>query len=227
MIRIGHLNIHNEKEALDVALGWGCDSLGLNEANRLRRRIQRNKDYNSFHSPYPKDKRRGSSASPILVRKDIFWSGALGLLLSDASEPERFAPDRFVTGAFYRKDGVDIAHFNFHNHALTDNRTSDVDRVKQAAQGVRGLHNILRMAKALKFQRVLTGDLNTHDDAGSPGWKDIGEVLAKEGMFWRNVSVDWMAWDPEVLGLDRFRTISRRKSESDHRGLIADFYVGQ
>lgn len=222
-IRVGHLNVHNRRAALKVALGWGCTSLGLNEANKLIRPIRRHPHYNAFWSPLAEDQRRGAKASPILVRENLYWSGALGLLLSDASHPDKWAPDRFVNAAFYREDGIDVAHFNFHNHAVVDNRRAkNVDRVAKAAEGLQDLRQILRMADRLGFARVLSGDLNNRDVSKSPDWQDAGEMLRAEGFKFRNVGVDWMAWDPERLELIRFRKIGRDVTLSDHQGLVAD-----
>lgn len=223
MITVGHLNIHNSLDSLDVALGWNVDSLGLDEAGKRRGALLRRAvGYRSFAIPGARTPERSSLATTILVKRDLRTTGGLGMLLSDAAKPDRIAPDRWAYGIGYRKAGTDVFHVEFHNHAAVDNRDM-TGRVRKAAEGVTRLSHTLNYVKALGYAGIVTGDLNTRDSAKSVGWKDAGEMFRSLNYRYVDVGIDWIAWDPSVLVLADVIEHPRLVTKSDHPGIEAFF----
>ena len=219
--KIGHLNCHNNPKALAVAVGWGARSLGLNEVGKIRQRVSAVRDYVDFSIPGASIPQRTSLSTALLVRKEVETFGGIGMLLSDPSSPERIAPGRWLYGMIFDA-GARVAHLEFHNHAVVDGKFEKVDRVAKHSEGLDDVELILRMIKKMEIGTVLTGDLNTRDDAPSPDWDDAGERFRDLNWEYEAVGLDWIAWDPDHLDLKNLKTISREQAHTDHPGLLAE-----
>lgn len=218
----GHLNCRNNPKALMMAAGWGCKTLSLNEVGKIAAKVDSVKGYDSFYVPGAQVPRRSSLSTRILYDSSLTTTAGLGVLASDWAKPLRIAPGRWLYGVGFRND---IMAMSFHNHAGVDNNTLDTTRTKKAADGLKVLRHQWELYEWMGFANYLMGDLNTRDEANSPGWKDAGEMFRDMGLEYKQIGLDWCVWNPKTLNLKDLRVLTREQmgNVTDHPGLIAKF----
>lgn len=221
---IGHANAHNSPTAARVLRARGCDSIGLNEADRLVDRLVNVRRYRTVHVQHGRDRR--AAETPIQVRRTLEHLGAMQLLIADASTPRRIAPDRWLTAAMYEHPDVGpVAHVNVHLHyvgAAHDNPR--VGRIRENDEAADALLDVCGMLTAQGFATVVTGDVNIPRTTSSPGWDTAWETFTAAGFAARQVGrLDAVAWDPRRLAIRSLDVLPAKRIRSDHPGAVATF----
>lgn len=226
-VRVGHINAHNHENTLRQALRWNTHSLGTDETGKIEptviNELERITGYTSFHIPGAATPQRSSLSTRVFVRNDLTVTGGVGMLAADKSTPVKIAPNRWLYGVGFVVKGQKYAHVEFHNHAIVDGRTTAVDRVKEHRDGLDVLRATLRYLDALDYATVLTGDLNTRDDAKSVGWEDAGEMFRAMGLQYVDIGLDWVVWNPTRLRNPDLERFTRGEMGTDHPSFVAEF----
>jgi len=119
------------------------------------------------------------------------------------SEPERLAPERWITAALFRCwDGggwVNVLHVAVHPNAAVMRQMATVDRVKKYrdfwVQVVELVEDI--EAERGPVQVVLTGDVNATNRYDSRGWPAWAVIELDLRAWWKHI--DLMAHSPQHL----------------------------
>lgn len=220
--RAGHLNCHNNPKALALAAGWRLRTLSLNEVGKIAPKVDAVKGMDSFVVPGAKAPRRSSLATRILFASTLTTTAGFGTLASDWAKPDRIAPGRWLYGVGFDDD---LMAMSFHNHAAVDGNRLPNRRVGNAADGLKVLRDHWNLFEGMGYSPYLFGDLNTRDEANSPGWKDAGEMFRGMGLKYESVGLDWCVWNPDSLNLTDLRVLTREQMNNvtDHPGLIGTF----
>ena len=224
MLTIGHANAHNNPTAARVLRSHGCDSIGLNEADRLVDRLVNARRYRTLRVEHARDRR--AAETPIQVRRTLEHLGSLQLLISEASAPRRVAPDRWLTAAMYEHPDVGpVAHVNVHMHYVgRANDNPRTHRIREYDDGADALLDVCGLLGAQGFATVVTGDVNIPRGTSSPGWETAWETFVAAGFAARQVGrLDAVAWDPRRLELVDLEVLSAQEIDSDHPGAVAKF----
>lgn len=218
----GHLNCHNNRKALALAVGWKTKTLSLNEVGKIAGAVDAVRGMDSFSVPGAKVPARSSLSTRVLFDADLTTTAGFGVLAADWAKPEKLAPGRWLYGVGF---GNDIMAMSFHNHAAQDDRRLKIKRVRQAARGIKVIRDVWEMYEDFGYANYLMGDLNTRDEANSPGWKDAGEMFRDMGLEYEQIGLDWVVWNPQTLGLKDLNVITREEhgNVTDHPGLLAKF----
>lgn len=217
---VGTLNAHNERGAVRYMLRQRCDVLGLSEVNQLDAMLARSRRYRVTVGAAGRDKRRGASDNPILTKRAHYSLGSIAWQSSEQSKPERIAPDRWVTiEAMHVAKLGHVAVINVHPNAVTDDRTTDVPRVRESAELWATVDRLLTFCRDEGLLVVLTGDLNARKSADTPGWEGAYDVLKAQEMSSVSVGLDVIAFDKRLRKIEQ-RVIDRETTGSDHPGII-------
>lgn len=220
-LTIGHLNVHNRARAVRYMLAQNCDSLGLNEANSLLGMLSARRRYRVVVGSGGRDKRRGASEVPVLTRRELPSLGSIALQVSEQAAPERIAPDRWVTVSAFAHNVGHVAHVNVHPNAVTDNLTESVPRVRETAELWASVDRLLTFLRAEGFLIVLSGDLNSRRSGETPDYEGAYDVIDRHKLNVITEGLDCIAHDRRLRRL-RHEIVERRRTGSDHPGLVAE-----
>lgn len=220
---VGHANAHNTWRAAKVLASYGCDSFGLNEANRLTARLIRLRGYRPpIYDPGARDQRRGSRANVVLVRERHKSHGTLLLQASDAVAPTRWAPDRWITGAMLATPVGRLCHLSIHANAVVAGRGLDVPRVREYDEMMRTLDRVLRLVEDEGYVPVVSGDFNVRaGDADEQKFLTPYALFERHRMSVRTRGIDGIAYGRGLAPIGKgLRVLSRKQIGSDHPGLV-------
>lgn len=221
-LTIGHGNVHNRLGPARRLARADCDSIGLNEAQRLIADLRLLNGYRLLDSEGTADPR--SRETPMLVSRKVRNLGQLQLRIADASTPERVAPERWATVAMYEHPTIGpVSHTNLHLHWIGPaHDRPNADRVQKTHDAAVRVRRLLDWQQREGFARVVTGDVNIPEDRRSPQWLTAWEAFAQAGLEARSIGkLDAIAWDPAELRLLDLDVIGKRQSATDHPMLIA------
>ena len=226
-VRLGHINAHNHPDTVRKAARWNAHSLGLDEVGKIPpetfKEIERERGYLGFTLDGTARPDRGSRSTRLLVRDDLTVIGGVNLLMAAQSTPDRIAPPRWIQGQCYETRGKKVAHLEFHNHAVVDGRPVTVDRVAEHERALKRLRSTLIWVTNTGHAGFLTGDLNTRDEAKSIGWTDAGEMFRALGWDFKDLGLDWVAWNPGTSSGPDLERFTREEMGTDHASFVAEF----
>lgn len=204
----------------------GADSIVFSEAYREpNRRFLAARDHWRATMPaeLPEDDRdtlRGKFDAPVLVRQRYAAVDEWSTKLCHRSSPLRLAPPRYGNGqAVVTQLGV-VEVVGAHPHADIIGHPPDLPRVVEYRRSMQRLSHRLAQALDAGHLVIVSGDLNYPDRPG-PAWVPR-EVLGRLGLRTWTVGVDWVAWSPELVAVDK-TVIGRDKTRQDHPWLSVTF----
>lgn len=218
---VGHVNTHNTWRAVRVMKRLRCDSIGLNEVNRLTARLLKLRAYRLLAEPGDARDPFKARSTALLVRKSMpSW----GKLLLQASEKvpssARVAPDRWIPAELLStpEDGR-IAHISIHPNAVVRGRDESVPRVREYVEYMRTLDRLIALVKAEGCEPVVTGDYNV-PRREPQSFLTPYELFAKHDMAVRARGIDGIAYSRRLRQVGDLRVLSRERVGSDHPGLV-------
>lgn len=158
----------------------------------------------------------------VLVDDDLDIHARLSIRASEATRPERIAPDRnLVADAFAHPVGKTVV-IGIHPNAATVGHGPNVPRVRETAELVTTLARTILYFLAEGFHVVVVGDGNWKQGAASPGWRDLAEMFDELGLSYEFHGLEVVAWSP---GLALVGTVMfpREVVRSDHPGALYNF----
>ena len=219
---IGMLNVHNNERAARYMLRQRCDVLAFNEANRLTSLVASLKGYRAVVGTPVRDKRRSAAETPLLVRKQHRSLGSFAWRASELVQPERIAPDRWVTASAQIIDGFGpLAVVNVHPNAMTDGRTIDVARVRESAELWATVSRLLTFLVDEGLPVVLAGDVNARADHDTPGWAGAYDVIKQHELRPVTSGLDVIAFDRRLRLVEK-QIVARHVHGSDHPAIIVE-----
>lgn len=221
--KVGHANVHNSPVGIRLMLRQGCASVGFNEVYRRTALLAGLERYRLVYGKGDRDLRRGAKSTVVAVRNHVTSLGELAIQGSEQVQPERIAPERWISVAMYAKGSARIAHVEIHANAVVKNLTTQVPRVREYDEYMGTLDHVLTFLAIEGFRVVISGDGNFPEKATSPGWTDVFEVLSSHRFQWETHRIDVMAWQPRRLELHQMKVIPAQRLHSDHAGLVGTF----
>jgi hypothetical protein len=209
-----------------VATRTAADSIGFSEAYRVMRMLGLVDGYRLHVGRGARDRRRGAKDVPILTRFDHVSLGSGAVQISEAVEPSRLAPDRWLTFSLFPSPAGRIAHLNLHPNARVAGWTTSVPRVREYAEAMASLERYVRLFRLEGFLPVVTGDLNHNSQEAPPRtplpvWAPAEVFRRLDLGYWRQ-GIDYVAHD-QRLQLTSRQVIDRAVTGSDHPWLLATF----
>jgi hypothetical protein len=152
------------------------------------------------------DSPRGDAGdNPVAVRRRHKITGRAAYRVNRPGEPEKFAPERWITRVDYTWAGLVVTHVNAHPSPLF------VGRWKWR-KVMRAVRREVRRAQQLGHLVIVTGDLQS-TTLPAPIFSNLGLDT------WR-VGVDWIAYDRRLRLVER---VQPTPPLMDHPWLLATF----
>lgn len=167
-----------------------------------------------------RDTLRGKFDAPVLIRGRYPLVDEWSSQMCHRSAPLRLAPPRYANGQAVASPFGALEVVGMHPHADIIGHPPDLPRVVEYRRSMQRLRH--RLAQALDAGRlvIFSGDLNYPARPG-PMWTPR-EVFGQLGLRTWAVGVDWVAWSPELVCVDR-EVIGRDRTRQDHPWLRATF----
>lgn len=219
---VGHVNTHNTFKGVRVMRRHGCDSFGLNEANRLIARLLKVGTYRATYGDGARDTRRGARANVVMVRNRYPSWGTLTVQASERAAPAKWAPDRWITCVMVNPPRFGpLAHLSIHPNAVVTGRGVDVARVREYDEMMRTLDRVLAFVRTEGFTAIVSGDFNLRrHDAPEQTFTTPYEVFDWHRMDVRTEGIDGIAYGRDLSPIGGLRVLPRRTVGSDHPGLV-------
>lgn len=141
---------------------------------------------------------------------------------SNASEPFKIAPERFLAWTVDNVQGKPLATIALHPHASVKDAWGS-PRAAEYRKAMRALVRLVRELRALygaDLDIVVLGDLNYPDIADGRTWAPR-QVFKRLGLSFVNEGVDWVAYS-KGLALVSKQIISRKANGQDHPWVEAE-----
>lgn len=223
-VELRHGNVHKSLTGTrrllrgsPVAVG-ACELVSINGEVR---ELARERGYSPFYGGQGHHDSRWGDTGVLLRETNTTFHGNMGLLLSEAVEPEKVAglPRFSSTVLFDSEEGL-LALTELHLHWIGPaNENADTARVQQTHRGMVKLRRLLTAIEAMGYANVVLGDLNIPKEAASPGWLTPWEVFEQLGY------QDLSRWHLDgggisfALRVEEVETISKEELDSDHPGI--------
>lgn len=227
VLTIVHAPLHGptaNAAAIRHATTLGGDSIGFTEAYepQTRRAIRSRLRHRLVVGKSATDPRRGPWDVPILAHRRNPFVDGWAVKACDASEPERIAPERWLTGAVYEHRFGTVEHIAAHPNAAIKGQPADLDRVLKYRENMRRLESKIRRAQRSGHIVAVTGDLNY--PAGGPSWAPEAMFDRLELATWR-VGIDWFAWSPFLRQRRRDVLPGQGPASGRHPWLVGGFVL--
>lgn len=227
-LTIGHGNVYvanrTPLKALRTIRSIQADSWGVNEGMNLMRLLPRLSGYRVTVGELGKTRndKRGTWDTPILTKKRLSPLGSVTLQASETVQPERIAPERWITGSLFQHAVGPVAHLNVHPNAAIRGHGTNVARVREYAEFMATLNRLTRFLQAEDFAVVITGDVNYREDWANVEW-DPYRLFRLRKMDHADQGLDVVAWDRRKLELVRKRVIpAGSRTGADHPWIITE-----
>ncbi|MGD9694000.1 MAG: hypothetical protein AB7V20_14320 [Phycisphaerales bacterium] len=223
-LTIGHGNVYvanrTPLKALRTIRSIQADSWGVNEGMNLMRLLPRLSGYRvtvGDLGPTRNDK-RGTWDTPILTKKKLSPLGSVTIQASETVQPERIAPERWITGSLFQHAVGPVAHLNVHPNAAIRGHGTNVARVREYAEFMATLNRLTRWLQAEDFAVVITGVMATPDYDVT--WYRLFRLRKMDHA---DQGLDVVAWDRRKLELVRKRVIpAGSRTGADHPWIITE-----
>lgn len=219
---VGHANTHNSIRAVRVLRRHGCDSIGLNEVNRLTETLVKLRGYRLLVGGDGARDPHKARSNALLVRKGLPLWGRFHLQASErVPGVERIAPDRWIVAALIdTPDDGKIAHLSVHPNAGVRGHDLSLTRVRGYVEYMRTLDRLLDLVDAEGFAPVVTGDFNL-PSTETQKFLTPYRLFDQRGMTVRSVGIDGVALDKRLQLAGDVVVIDKDRLGSDHPGIVA------
>lgn len=220
--QIAHANIHRSVAGARRLLKDRPLAAGVCEAVSIEREIGQLEGYDPFFGGRGHSDPRWGDTAVLRREKGTRHLGSLGLLISEAVEPEKVAGlPRFISTALFDSEALGrVALTEIHNHWIGPaNENAEIARVAEAHEGAIACRRIWGALEGMGFANVIVGDINIRAGAASPEWTTTWEVFTQLGFYQVKRGLDGAGISPRLHLLD-VEDIPQEELHSDHDGFL-------